>query len=136
YSDISTFRRIRFEQFFRQRFLYVLLDGPFKGTCPVLLIEAFFTEEVFGSFRDLNGIAQLIDALKQLIRQDINDLEDIFFLKRTEGDNIINTIEKFRIKDLFKGILNRRFHPLVIHIAVAGGEANALAETSDIASPD
>src|SRR5699024_8651992 len=91
-ANLAIFRMFRLEQLFSQRLLYILLDGPFERAGTILFVKAFLAEKILCSIAKFHRKAQLDDAAKRIDCKDINNFKDILFFKRTESNDIINTV--------------------------------------------
>ena len=83
---------IGFNDLFSQLIFDVLLNSPFKRSCPKLFIPAFINQIIFCLWTNRDLISHLDDPVNQMRQLDVDNLMNFISLQRFKNNNIINSI--------------------------------------------
>lgn len=74
----------------------VLLDGTAQRTCSKLFVVALFGYPTLGIWGDVEMVSYLLDALDERTQFDVDNLYDAVEFQLVEGDDLVDSVEKFR----------------------------------------
>src|SRR5205814_699144 len=106
-----------------------------KRPCTKLLVVAFFCEEAFCLFRQFKRKTKIVQTLQHAFHQNIDDLENVFFVQTIEDDHIVDPVQEFGRECTLQGLLD---HGLICFVGGlhpgCSSKSNSIAKIFQLAN--
>ena len=121
------------QDFFCQRILDPVLDGPPQRSCPVFFIEALVCDLVFHRIPDeQRDVHLLLAAFRQLGEHEPGDLAHVVPVQRMEYHDLVDPVQELRFEHAAHFFHDAALHLLVVLLLIGLGHKAQILRRHDL----